>query len=412
MKKVFFIGICGVSMSALAVLLKSENYEVVGCDRNYTRKPACLEKSGVAVFSESNLGEVADCDFVVFSSAIKEDNKVLRLARWLGKKCISRGELLGRIASRYEKVIAVAGSHGKTTTSGMIYSILKYAGKEPSLHLGGILCEEKTNVVAKSKEFFVCEACEYCDNFLYLFPYIGVVTNVEREHLDYFKTFENEKKSFERFKEQCKKVIDSPNYIAKKKRINDFGGVSFDVVSANKKEVSLDLKIGGFYNIQNALFAFQVGKELGLSNEVIKIGLEQYLGTEKRFERKSIFGKNIIVDYAHHPTEIENVQKYLKFLNKKVVAIFQPHTYSRTKNLCEDFVRVLSGFDKVFLYKTYSAREKPKEGLSALELSEKIENSTYLKNKKQVQEAIKSSTEKEIVVLFGAGDLPEKLGLY
>lgn len=412
MKKIFFIGICGISMSALAVLMKKNGNIVCGCDRNFKRPQKCLVDNDIPVFSQNFLCGVDDCDLVVFSSAIKEDNFVLSRARKLGKKCISRGELLGRIASGYEKVIAVAGSHGKTTTSGMIFSILKFAGKEPSLHLGGILCGEKTNVVAGEKEFFVCEACEYCDNFLYLFPYISVVTNIEREHLDYFKTFENEKRSFARFKEQSKFVIDKPKYQAKRKKINSFGGVSFDIVSANKKEMSVNLKVGGFYNIQNAVFAFEVGKKLGISNEIIKIGLEQFSGTEKRFEKKYFFDKTIIVDYAHHPTEINSVFEYTKFLGKKVVAIFQPHTYSRTKNLCEDFVKVLSKFDKVFCFKTYSAREKPKDGLSALELSRKIENSTYLSSLKQVKSVIKNTNDDELVILFGAGDLPEKLGLY
>ena len=412
MKKLFFIGICGVSMSALAVLMKYDGYEVVGCDKNHKRPPKSLLENGITVLPEKRTKEISTCDLVVFSSAIKDDNSVLQYAKNLNKKCISRGELLGRIASKFEKVIAISGSHGKTTTSGMIFSILKYAGKEPSLHLGGILCEEKTNVILGEKEFFVCEACEYFDNFLYLFPYIAVVTNIEREHLDYFKTFENEKKSYEKFKEQSKTVVDKTSFYARRKRINSFGGVSFDLWKKDKKLMEINLKVGGFYNIQNALFAIEVAQKLGISNEITKIGLERFFGTQKRLERREILGKTILVDYAHHPTEIECVQKYLRFFNKKIVAIFQPHTYSRTKNFCDDFVKVLKKFDKVFLYKTYPAREKPKDGLSAFELSNLIEKSVCLTNKKEVENIIKNSTEKEIVVLFGAGDLPEKMGLY
>ncbi len=412
MKKVFFIGICGVSMSALAVLMKNDGYQVFGCDKNYKRRPKSLVQNDVAVLPEKRVSEITSCDLVVFSSAIKEDNKVLQYAKKLNKKCISRGELLGRIANKYEKVIAISGSHGKTTTSGMIFSILKYAEKQPTLHLGGVLCEEKTNVVIGEKEFFVCEACEYFDNFLYLFPYISVVTNIESEHLDYFKTFENEKRSYEKFKEQSKFVVDKTSFLAKRKRVNAFGGVSFDLWHSGQKIMEINLKIGGFYNIQNALFAIEVAKKLGVSNAIIKIGLERFFGTQKRLEKKEIFGKTILVDYAHHPTEIESVQKYLKFLNKKIVAIFQPHTYSRTKNFCENFVNVLSKFDKVFLFKTYPAREKPKEGLSAFELSNLIEKSVFLSDKKEVKNIIKNTTREEIVVLFGAGDLPEKLGIY
>ena len=184
-------------MSALAVFLKKEGNDVSGSDSNPENH--ILYENGISVFNKANLKKIEECDVVTFSSAIKEDNEDLKYAKHLGKKILSRGELLGEISKKYKNVIAVAGSHGKTTTTALIYNVLKMAGKNPTLHLGGILKEENSNFVIGDKEYFVTEACEYCDNFLFLKPTISVVTNIEPEHLDYFKTFENIKKAFEKY---------------------------------------------------------------------------------------------------------------------------------------------------------------------------------------------------------------------
>jgi len=412
MKKIFFIGICGISMSALAVLLKEQGYEVLGCDKNYKKVPKILEKNNIKVFPERKTKEIVGSDFVVVSSAIKEDNKALICAKKHNKICKSRGEILGEIAKGYEKVIAVAGSHGKTTTTAMIYNILSVAGLNPTLHLGGNLCKEKTNCISGGKEFFVTEACEYYDNFLHLHPFIGVVTKIEEEHLDYFKTFENEKKSFEKFMSQSENVVHVLSSEAKNIKATKKGGVKFDIYKDNQFIMNVNLKIGGFYNAKNALYAYECCEKLDISKCKIKLGLESFCGTEKRLEKKKYFEKNIIVDYAHHPTEIENVYEFLKKTNKKINLIFQPHTFSRTKEFERDFIKILSKFDKLFLFKTYAAREKPKDGLSAFELSKKIEKSSYFEDVEQVKQLIQSQKDDEITVIMGAGDLPEKLGLY
>ena len=416
MKKVFFIGICGVSMSALAVLLKRQGISVCGCDKSYDVLPKCLKDENIMVFSEDELYEICDCDMVVFSSAIKRDHAALILAREKRKKIISRGELLGIVAGGYEKVIAVAGSHGKSTTTAMIFHCLEAAGKNPTLHLGAMLAESKTNVVCGEKEFFVCEACEYHDNFLHLYPYISVTTNIEKEHLDYFKTFEREKASFERFKSQSKIVVDRCEYSAKNIRVNKWGGVSFSIYGIDEKICKIDLKVGGFYNAKNALFAFQACKELGIKNEIIKRGLESFLGIQKRLDRKVCFGKGVIVDYAHHPTEIKNCFNFLKKLPQKKRLVFQPHTYSRTKDFLKEFVKVLSCFDEVYLYKTFPAREKPKDGLSASQLCDAVKssgkNAQYIEDVSCVQKLISNQRNDEITIIMGAGDLPEKLNIY
>ena len=415
MKKVFFIGICGISMSGLSVLLKHKGYEVFGCDRNYKNPPTCLKNESIKVFSEKKIGRIKDCDLVVYSSAIGDNHPALKKARELKKVCVSRGELLGQVSKSYEKTIAIAGSHGKTTTTAMIYNCLYVAGKNPTLHLGGILKKENTNVIVGGDEYFITEACEYHDNFLYLKPYISVVTNVEKEHLDYFKTFEKEKLSFQKFKDSGLFVVDRSGLTAKNVRINKSKGISFDVMKADEKLGRINLKIGGYFNAQNALFAIEVCFKLGLSFAQIKLGLESFLGTKKRLENVNIFGKEIVVDYAHHPTEIKESLKFLKKASKDYILIFQPHTFSRTKTLLKEFISVFSKVKNLYLFKTYSAREKSSQGMSAKELCCKLKkagkNAKYISALSQAKKLLKSESSKGLIVLMGAGDLPEKLGI-
>ena len=236
--KYYFIGICGISMSALAHFLINSGNEVAGSDINLNGAES-LERDGIRVFQNKNAEEVAKADVVVVSSAIGENDDDLKIARKLKKKVLSRGELLGELSKHYEKVIAVAGSHGKTTTTALIYNILKCANVNPSLHLGGVLCEEKTNFVVGDTKYFVTEACEYRDNFLFLKPYIGVVTNIEEEHLDYFKTFENELNSFEKFKSNCEYVIDGSRLYPTHIRYDRKGRLCFNVAFDDSDDFSI-----------------------------------------------------------------------------------------------------------------------------------------------------------------------------
>ena len=409
--RLFFIGICGVSMSALAYMSKLNGEEVIGSDLNYLHKPKCLNE--IDVFNQPYIEGVKWADIVICSSAIKQNDE-LDLAKSLGKKVISRGEYLGKISKNYEKVIAVAGSHGKTTTTAMIYHILKINGFNPSLHLGGIL-KGVGNVVAGNKKFFVTEACEYCDNFLFLHPYLSVVTNIEPEHLDYFKTFEREVKSFNRFKEQSEVVVeDFGPYSAKYIRVNKFGEVSFSLFKNGVKIDRIYLKIGGAYNVKNALYALYSCEKLGVKFCNIKIGLRTFKGVKKRCERvDSVYPFRTFIDYAHHPREIlESVKYFKKICKGKCVAIFQPHTYSRTKKFFDDFLKSLSIFDEVIFFKTYPAREKEEDGLNETDLFR-----AYVKNDRKgyvcygesdLKKLLKKYANEDLVVFLGAGDLPDK----
>lgn len=415
MKKYYLFGIGGVSMSALAIMLKAMGNDVSGSDEVCGFGTELLEKEKISVDYVLNEKKILDADIIVYSSAIKENNKLFVFAKENNKKIISRGKLLGEIAQKYKNVIAVAGAHGKTTTTAMIYEILKNANKNPTLHLGGYRLEDGLNYYLGSREIFVTEACEYYDNFLNLHPKIGVVTNIEKEHLDYFKTYENLLNSFEQFKNQSKFVVDSAKNLKAKNISHDFEGkLRFDILKDDKKLMHLNLQIYEEVNVQNCIFAYQVAKLLKIDDVTIKKGLENYKGTKTRFEKvPSPYFNDVFCDYAHHPTEIEKSIKSAQniYRNKKIVVIFQPHTFSRTKFLLNDFVEVFKSVDCPIFFKTYSAREKEEDGISAEELMRNVKkinkNANYFDNYQDLKNfLLRLKKEKTMLLFLGAGDLP------
>ncbi len=443
--KFFMLGIGGVSMSALAVMLKELGHEVVGSDERFGKGVEILQEEGIEVFvtgqdfsgwqnyggGEKREGErpckevffqikksIADCDIVVRSAAIKEDDAQIVLAKKLGKKIRQRGWLLGQISENYEKVIAVAGSHGKTTTTAMIYEILKMAGKNPTLHLGGYRADDGKNFEIGGTEFFVTEACEYHNNFLYLKPYIAVVTNVEKEHMDFFRTFENEKRSFEKFKQGSRFVFDNFGGIkAKNIRHDSQGRLKFTLTCGDKILMHLHMRICEEVNTQNCIYAYLVAKKLGIADCIIKQGLQNFAGVGTRFEKmKCAHFEHVVCDYAHHPTEISkaiaSAQKIFK--GKTLVTIFQPHTFSRTQSLLPQFLEVFEKVEHPLLFKTYSAREKESEGLSATQLAEILQkrnkNAKYFENFASLKGFLENFSSSNTILLFlGAGDLPQIL---
>ncbi len=416
-RKFYLLGIGGISMSSLAVFLKEMGNIVDGSDSAEGDAVMMLRKNGIAVDLELNKEKLSQADYVVCSSAIRGENEWLVFAKSLGKPIFTRGELLGAISKEYKKVIAVAGSHGKTTTTAMLYEILKSAGKEPTLHLGGFRCEDMQNFHIGGEEFFVTEACEYYDNFLNLQPYISVITNVEKEHMDYFKTFERQLESFEKFKSQSQFVLEQDDsFSAKNIRHKKDGTLSFELCKDGEKLFRLGLKICEDVNVKNCINAYRACKVLGLSDQQIKEGLENFKGVKTRFEKVECEDfENVILDYSHHPTEIEKAIYSAKkiFKEKELVVVFQPHTFSRTKDLLDDFVKVLKMVDRPILFKTYSAREVESDGVSAKSLSEILNtqnpNTMYADDIDCLMEILKT-IKKDVVLLFvGAGDLPALL---
>ncbi len=418
MKRIYMVGIGGISMSALAIFAKEKGFEVFGYDERKSLATQMLENNGIVVDYIPNFQQMSKSDTIVFSSAIKQNNQMFQYAKYCKKNTMSRGEFLGFISQGYEKVVAVAGSHGKTTTTAMIYEILKTAGKEPTLHLGGFKVDDNMNFAIGNQEFFVTEACEYCDNFLNLRPYICVITNIEKEHLDYFKTFENQKRSFEIFKMQSREVVEGEGDLVSRNLVHDrLGRLSFSLYKGSEKIMRLHMKVCEEVNVKNCIYAYQVAKKLGVSDCIIKLGLENFQGVKTRFEKvKCEAFEDVILDYAHHPTELRKAIKSARkiFKNKKLITVFQPHTYSRTKDFLKGFINVFKEVDVPIFFKTYSARENSEQGVSSKELAEKVKkvnkNAIFFENFTDFSKFLASFQNLGVVLLIvGAGDLPDIL---
>lgn len=404
-------------MSALAIFLKDMGFDVRGSDESVGDGTALLQENGICVDFDVNEEEIAKSDAIVFSSAIKPDDPRVTLAKKHKKPLFSRGELLGFVSRQYEKVIAVAGSHGKTTTTALVYEILKVAGENPTLHLGGFRLADHKNFVLGDKKFFVTEACEYHNNFLNLFPHISVVTNIEKEHMDFFKTFSNQVKSFEQFKSQSEVVIDSFQGVrAEKVRHDKLGGLMFRLVDG-EMSMNVHMHLCEEINTQNCIYAYLVAKRLNIPPCVVKCAFERFRGVKTRFERMNCSRFSVVIcDYAHHPTELSKAIFTAKkiFKKRKLVTVFQPHTFSRTQSLLHEFVSVFESLPCPVFFKTYSARENESDGVSAKTLSEIVKkrnkNAQYFEDFASLSAFLENFQKDEVAILFlGAGDLPSIL---
>lgn len=443
-KKFHFIGIGGISMSGLAFMLMHNQIYVQGSDLARNQETEKLEKAGVKVFYEHKKENVKNVDIVVYTSAIKDDNEELIEAKQKGKIILKRAELLGLIAGLYKYVIAISGSHGKTTTTAMIAEILMQANKNPTIHIGGNLNSISSSYKLGGNEFFVTEACEYKDNYLYILPDIAVVLNIDADHLDYFKSLEGVKESFYKFVCNAKRggisIVSKDDVNSKDiemnlnsatfgfdkgadicaSRVREYkpGYYSFDVRFSKYKLGNIKLNILGKHNILNALASVLVSICLGIDFEDAKVALENFSGVERRCEFiKNINGASIYHDYAHHPEQIEKMIKVGRELvlktGGKVIVVFEPHTYSRTKFLIDEFSKCFVGADIVIFAPVYSAREKQEEGFDSLKLTNTVRdlkiNAIYLETFEEIKcKVFKIAKEGDVVFILGAGTI-EKL---
>lgn len=438
--KVLLVGIGGVSMYPIAMHLKRLKHIVRGVDAQKSESTKKLEDSGVEVKYKHSKQNVSNCDVVIYSYAVENCLEV-KEAKRLNIACFSRAQVLGEILKGYKTSICVAGAHGKSTTTSLIYNILKKSKKNVDLHLGGVLVGDKECnklTIGLNKNYIVCEACEYKDAFLNLKPTLAVVTNIAEEHLDYFKTFENVKLSFNKFSKSANmlvcptmhkldnknkitfdvfdevtintnKKVNNLNFCAKNLIMKSDGTYTFDCMKNDKMIGNFHINLIGKHNVKNALAAICCCDYLKISKNKIREGLSEFNGLERRFE---ILNKDkfIVHDYAHHPDEINAViSETLKFYKNRLVIVFQPHTYSRTKNLMSDFVDCFKNLKEVVIYKTYSAREKYLKSGSAKILAQNIgENAIYFKSKPKVIEYLCKKVEMGYgVLLLGAGDIYE-----
>ena len=414
-------------MSALAYYLAKKGYYVQGSDSQESTIVKNLEKAGIKVFLGHRKENVLGVDVVVYNCAINEDNDELKFARKNLLKVVSRGELLGEIAKQYECVVAIAGSHGKTSTTLMMYNCLHAFSQSPTLHIGGILHNNKFGLIFGEKKYFITEACEYHDSFLHLNPQVGIVLNLEPEHLDYFKSFDCEQKSYQKFavnskiaiiNAQCEIYGDNIYSFGTKqgeivaKNIKQSGGkYSYDCYYKNKFLLHIDLGAYGEHNVTNSLAVVLACLKLGVSLTAIKIGLGRELNILRRFEKIQQAPNLIVHDYAHHPSEIQKtIQTFSLCAKKPILIVFQPHTYSRTKSFFDDFIKCFSSQNKVFFVKTYSAREKYDKTASAFALYKKVreknKNCKYFASLKRLKkEIIKKENQSFDILILGAGDI-------
>ncbi len=438
---VHFIGIGGISMSGLAQILIEEGFTVSGSDSKETPLTEKLERAGATVFYGQKASNMIDgIDAVVYTAAIHEDNEEYQAALRQGLPMLTRAQLLGQLMANYDMPVAVAGTHGKTTTTSMISHILLAADADPTISVGGILKAIGGNIRVGNSGIFVTEACEYTNSYHELSPKISVILNIDEDHLDFFKDLEDIRHSFRRFAEllpsdgclvingdierleeitrglPCRVVTygfdNSMNYRAANITHDEFGDASFDFIKDGIFAARITLSVNGDHNVSNALAALAVADLLNIPMSQANAGLKDFRGTKRRFEYKGeINGITVIDDYAHHPTEIRASLTAAKhYPHREIWCVFQPHTYTRTKALFSEFVNALSLADHIILADIYAARETDTLGVSsadiAKELCEEGADAYYLPSFKEIEQfCLKKCKKGDMLITMGAGNV-------
>jgi len=414
---IHFIGIGGIGVSAIARMMIALGKNISGSDLNDSNILENLRRSGAHIVVGHDQKNITDTvDLVVYTIAVTDDNPELVEAKKRGTIILSYPEALG-LLTKEKKTIAVAGTHGKTTTTAMIADILISAQKDPTVIVGSLLSQERGNYIAGDGEYMVVEACEYRDSFLNLQPFIGVITNIDADHLDYFGNLENIQKSFKKFAEKIPDnsfLICNPNDTNIKPILD---GLSCNIFDYSKINDETNLSVPGKHNALNAKAALSVADVLGIKISDAQKILSGFIGAWRRQEFKGKTKKGALVydDYAHHPTEIKATIQAFKevFPDKKISVIFQPHLYSRTKALFDDFVSALKKADRIVVTDIYAAREPLDESISSEMLVQKINENKkeetkaiYLKTFDEIIEKVnKWASVGDVVVTVGAGDI-------
>ncbi len=448
-EKVHFIGIGGISMSGLAELLHTMKFEVTGSDVKESKNTRHLEKLGINIIYNQRAENISpDTDFVVYTSAVKDDNPEYQAAIKSGIPTIDRAQLMGQIMLNYSCPIAVAGTHGKTTTTSMMSLVLLEGDLDPTVSVGGILNNIGGNIRLGSSGHFITEACEYTNSFLKFNPKIGIILNVEAEHLDYFKSIDNIRSSFRAFAERIPKdglllingdidnvsyfteglecdVItysleneNSPinnglkHYYATNISYDELGRGNYDLVVDGKLQDRIKLGVVGAHNISNSLPCLALASYLKIPLDKIKKGILAFEGTQRRFQYKGqIGGVTIIDDYAHHPTEIKATLTAAKnYPHKSIYLVFQPHTYTRTKTFLKEFAKELSRADVILLTDIYAAREKNPGDISSKNLMDELlkfgSDVHYFESFDKIENFIlENCTHGDLLITMGAGDV-------
>lgn len=441
-RRIHCLGIGGIGLSAVAEILQNNGHIVSGTDINETEVTKHLESVGIKVIYEHRAENVDGVDAVVYSAAVSAEKPEMVRAKELGIPCFSRAEVLGMIMEHYKNSVAICGTHGKTTVTSMTSLILRNADYKPTILVGGNLDEINGNVEIGNNDYFVTEACEYMDSFLHLRPSIGVVLNIDSDHLDYFKNINNIKKSFRQFVEQIpadgvviafdgnpfvhdilqgmdNKITygytESSDYYASNIQFDDGGYPEYDLYYRGEELCHVHLSVPGEHNVLNSMAAFATAHYLGVGTDIIAKTLHGYHGTHRRFDFTGYTssGAKIIDDYAHHPTEIKATLSAAKNIKHgKLWCVFQPHTYTRTKALFDDFVDSFELVDKLIVTDIYAAREKDVYNVSSekLEVAMKEKHPdkdiSYMSNFEDIAKYVDANIGKnDIIITMGAGDV-------
>ena len=442
-KKVHMVGIGGVSMSGIAEILVNFGFQVTGSNNVETETTKKLEKAEIKVSIGHNEKNIIDQDVVVYSAAIKQDNPELVAAKSKNIPTIERADFLGELTRCYKDTITISGTHGKSTTTSMVSLCFLEALKDPSIQVGADIKQLDGNYKVGNSEYFIIEACEYVESFLKFSPKSEIILNIDNDHLDYFKNFENIKKAFVKYVKLLpddgllvvngddKNALDlikytnatSITYGISNKNTDFFavnivfdnnGFPEFDVYAKGEFYGRIKLSIPGMHNVLNALACIALCDYYGINLNSIQKALLSFTGANRRFEFKgTVNGANIYDDYGHHPTEIVATAKALmnKKYNKSWV-VFQPHTYSRTKNLMDDFAKALLNFDNIIILDIYAAREKNTYGVTSKDLADKIsslgKDALYIPDFNDCVKYLKENIhENDIVITQGAGTVTE-----
>ena len=430
--KIHMIGIGGSGMCPLAEILHSKGYELTGSDVNDSDPLKRVKALGVKVFMGHNAENVHGADLIVYSAAINSQNPELQEAEKLGIPTMERSKLLGAITRKFDRVIGVAGTHGKTTTTSCLTQVLVMANADPTAVIGGRLPLINANGIAGKSEFMVCESCEFVDTFLQLSPDMAVLLNIDNDHLDYFKTMDNLVASFKKFVGLSKVVIVNGDDELAMRTVDGYEGevITFgldennDYFASNIKKgafgfeytvnykgqplFELTLSVPGKHNVLNTLSVVAACRYYGISDEDIKKGIEAFGGAGRRFEKLGEWnGITLVDDYAHHPTEIAatlNAAKQLHF--NRVIAVFQPFTFSRTELLKNEFIEALSIADKVVLTPIMGSREVNTTGISSEDLAKGLKDCTCVGDLNEAAEVTVNMAGKgDIIITMGGGDI-------
>ena len=438
-KHIHLIGIGGVSMSGIAEILLKEGFTVSGSDMATTPITERLKSKGARIDLGHQGAFVEGADLIVYSAAIKGDNPERLRGKELNIPEIDRAKMLGKIMKSYPHSIAIAGSHGKTTTTSFISLLLEYSDLDPTIMVGGNLAEIGGNIKIGNSGYFVTEACEYFESFLQFHPQIGILLNIDKDHLDYFRDMDHIVQAFKGFADlippeghliafndnehirrilptlNCQRITyglrEDSDFTAKNVVFNDLAHPTFQLYYKGEELGDITLQVPGMHNVYNALAAIATAFVLGLSLKEVQKNITRFKGIHRRFDvLGKVKGATVIDDYAHHPEEIRaTLEAVGNYKHRRVWCVFQPHTYSRTKALLQDFSQAFAMADHVILTDIYAAREVDdgavnSEGL--LSLMGEHPDAHYLQSFEEVRDFLYSRIQPEDIVLtMGAGDV-------